>query len=384
MRRNIAKVAVFAARVIATGTKAAVIAGVAVPHTATIAYAKYDLPAPYVSRALGAVLIPINHASRHRYQIPPNLRGVYVLAVSPHGVAAKQGIRPGDVLATVRSQPILVPADVDRLVWGALAVSVTDFLFGVARGPDVIQVNTNISVVNFNQSININNINNWTSVENQSEWTQIVNQYNTNISTSINENNYQSGTVTNNSGVPEPGQNFDGTNRSGASGTDVPEPGQNFDGSRRDDTSTDRVPEPGQNFDGTNRSGASENSVPEPGQDFDGSRRDGATIPEPAQSSTSGNDTTDEDTTDGSTDSDTSGDDTTEDGADGDTSSDDTTDDGANDDTSGDNTADDSANDDASSDDTTDDSANDDTSSDDTTDDSGNDDTSSDGDDEEK
>jgi membrane-associated protease RseP (regulator of RpoE activity) len=79
--------------------------------------------------------------NRHRYQMLPNLHGVYVLAV-----AAREGIRPGDVLATVRHEPISTPADVDRIVWAALAMSVTDFLFGVNWGPDVVDVNTNISV----------------------------------------------------------------------------------------------------------------------------------------------------------------------------------------------------------------------------------------------
>lgn len=241
MRKNGLKAAISAAKVATIAGKLVLAAGMTIPHTVPAFSATLDLPPPYVSRALGAVLIPINHASRHRYQIPPKLHGVYVLAVSPRGAAARQGIRPGDVLATVRDHPILVPSDVDRLVWGALAVSVTDFLFGVARGPDIVQVNTNITVNNFNQSININNINSWTSIETQNNWTQIVNQYNTNISTSITDNSYRSDVS-----VPEPGQNFDGTNRITNTGTDgLPEPGQNFDGTNR---TADDIPEPGENL----------------------------------------------------------------------------------------------------------------------------------------
>jgi len=241
MRKNGLKAAISVAKVATIAGKLVLAAGMTIPHTAPAFSATLDLPPPYVSRALGAVLIPINHASRHRYQIPPKLHGVYVLAVSPRGAAARQGIRPGDVLATVRDHPILVPSDVDRLVWGALAVSVTDFLFGVARGSDIIHVNTNITVNNFNQSININNINSWTSVETQNNWTQIVNQYNNNISTSITDNSYRSDVS-----VPEPGQNLDGTNRIPTTGTDgLPEPGQNFDGTNR---TADDIPEPGQNL----------------------------------------------------------------------------------------------------------------------------------------
>ncbi|MER8477157.1 PDZ domain-containing protein [Mesorhizobium sp. M1163] len=183
------------ARALATSVKMTAVVSVAVPHTINVAYAsKYDLPKPYVSRALNAVLIPINHASRHRYQIPPKLRGVYVLAVAPHGVAARQGIRPGDVLATVRHQPISTPTDVDRLVWAALAVSATSFLFGVNRGTevaDVVEVTTNITVNNFNTNISVNNISQWTSVDNHEEWTQIVDQYDDEMETSLEETSYR-------------------------------------------------------------------------------------------------------------------------------------------------------------------------------------------------
>ncbi|MES0096410.1 hypothetical protein [Mesorhizobium sp. M0019] len=171
------------------------VVSVAVAQTINIAHAsKYDLPKPYVSRALDAVLIPINHASRHRYQIPPKLRGVYVLAVAPHGIAARQGIRPGDVLATVRHQPISAPGDVDILVWAALAVSATSFLFGVNRGTevtDVVEVNTNITVNNFNTNISVNNISQWTSVDNREEWTQIVDEYDDEMETGLNDTSYR-------------------------------------------------------------------------------------------------------------------------------------------------------------------------------------------------
>ncbi|MGH7003575.1 MAG: hypothetical protein ACREIP_06470 [Alphaproteobacteria bacterium] len=180
------------ARAVAATVKMTAVVGLATPQSINIAYAaKYDLPKPYVSRALDAVLVPINHASRHRYQIPPNLRGVYVLAVAPHGIAAREGIRPGDVLATVRHQPISTPADVDRLVWASLALSVTGFLFGVNRGADVIEVNTNITVNNFNTNISINNVSQWTSVDNRQEWTQIVDQYDDEMETSLNDTSYR-------------------------------------------------------------------------------------------------------------------------------------------------------------------------------------------------
>lgn len=183
------------ARALATSVKIVAVVGITVPQTINVAYAsKYDLTKPYVSRALDAVLIPIDHASRHRYQISPKLHGVYVLAVAPHGVAARQGIRPGDVLATVRHRPISTPADVDSLVWAALAVSATSFLFGVNRGTevtDIVEVNTNITVNNFNTNISVNNISEWTSVDNHEEWTQIVDQYDDEMETSLSDTSYR-------------------------------------------------------------------------------------------------------------------------------------------------------------------------------------------------
>ncbi|WP_435655887.1 hypothetical protein [Brucella pituitosa] len=370
MQRNFTKIAVLLTRLMATTARLAAVTGLTIPNTVTMAYAKYDLPPPYVSKALGAVLVPINHETRHRYQIPPKLRGVYVLAVSPHGVAAKQGIRPGDVLATVRSRPIVVPIDVDRFVWAALAVSATSFLFGVNRGieaTDIVQINTNITVANFNTTINYNNINSWTSIDNRSDWTQIVNQYNTNINTSIVDNSYRSETNINNDGIPEPGQNFDGTNRTS---DDVPEPGQNFDGTNR---SSGDIPEPGQNFDGTNRTS---DDVPEPGQNFDGTNRSSGDIPEPGQSNLSSTDDNgSDDGTDDNSSDDGTDDDSSDDGTD-DNSPDDGTDDNSSDDGTDDDSPDDGADDDSSDDGADDDSSDDGT--DDNSPDDGTDDNSSD------
>src|SRR5690606_38871799 len=191
MQKSRMRIVLAVARSLASVSKLAVIASLSIPPTVTVAYSRYDLPRPYVSRALDAVLVPINNASRLRYNIPRSMHGVYVLAVDPHGIAAHQGIRPGDVLSTVRDHPIYLPADVDSLVWAALAVSVTDFLFGVSRGGTIIDVNTNITVNNFNQTINVNNISNWTSIENEQDWTQFVDQYNTDISNSITDTSYE-------------------------------------------------------------------------------------------------------------------------------------------------------------------------------------------------
>ena len=57
------------------------------------------LPPPYVSRALDAVLLPIDDQVRKAFMLSPKDTGVLVLSVEPNGVADKQNIMPGDVIA---------------------------------------------------------------------------------------------------------------------------------------------------------------------------------------------------------------------------------------------------------------------------------------------
>jgi hypothetical protein len=316
------------ARALATSVKMTAVVSVAVPQTISIAYAsKYDLSKPYVSRALDAVLIPIDHASRHRYQIPPKLRGVYVLAVSPHGVAARQGIRPGDVLATVRHQPISTPVDVDRLVWAALAVSATSFLFGVNRGTevaDVVEVNTNITVNNFNTNISVNNISQWTSVDNREEWTQIVDEYDDEMETGLNDTSYRGDDSQ--PGDASPDANATAPDADDQNSTDTD-----------DDNTDDDAP------DDSTDNNSSDDQDDSSDQNDDQDSTDG----DDDQSSTD----TDDDSTDDSTDDDSSND--QDDSSDQNDDADPT--DGGDDDTSTD--TDDNSSDDDASDDSTDDAA---------------------------
>lgn len=257
------------ARALAMSVKMAAVVGIAVPQTINVAYAsKFDLPKPYVSRALDAVLIPINHASRHRYQIPPKLRGVYVLAVAPHGVAARQGIRLGDVLATVRHKPIVTPADVDQLVWAALAVSATSFLFGINRGTevsDIVEVNTNITVNNFNTNISINNISQWTSVDSHEEWTQIVDEYDDDMEATLSDQSYRDDDDS------QPGGDLSDTDEQSADDDSTDDQDGSDDSSADDDSSDDSGAD-----DGTDDQGSADDDIND-GDDADGQSEDDST-----------------------------------------------------------------------------------------------------------
>ncbi|MER8386694.1 PDZ domain-containing protein [Mesorhizobium sp. M1428] len=302
------------ARALATSVKMVAVVSVAVPQTINIAYAsKYDLPKPYVSRALNAVLIPINHASRHRYQIPPKLRGVYVLAVAPHGVAARQGIRPGDVLATVRHQPISTPTDVDRLVWAALAVSATSFLFGVNRGTeaaDVVEVNTNITVNNFNTNISVNNISQWTSVDNHEEWTQIVDQYDDEMETSLEDTSYREDDSLPGDASPDvtpPDADDDSDDNNADTDGDSSDDSTDDDSSNDQDDSSDQNDDDGDDDNNTDDDSSDDNTDDNNSDDQDDSTdqnddEDSTAGDDDQDSTDTDDDSTNDDASDGSTD----------------------------------------------------------------------------------
>ena len=61
-----------------------------------------SLPEPYLSKALGAVLIPINAEVRKTFKLKKKKEGVLILAVQPGGLAAKKGLKVGDVIDNVK------------------------------------------------------------------------------------------------------------------------------------------------------------------------------------------------------------------------------------------------------------------------------------------
>ena len=73
-----------------------------------------------MSRALDAVLLPIDSQVRKAFKLEKKDRGVLVLSVEPGGTADKRGIMPGDVLSAIKGHKIKKPIDVDirRLLLG--------------------------------------------------------------------------------------------------------------------------------------------------------------------------------------------------------------------------------------------------------------------------
>lgn len=70
--------------------------------------------------ALGITVASIDETLRGEYGIQEDTRGVVVTKTDPRGPAAKQGLKPGDVIVEVSKNPVNTPADVEKEVGSAI------------------------------------------------------------------------------------------------------------------------------------------------------------------------------------------------------------------------------------------------------------------------
>lgn len=76
-----------------------------------------NLPKPYVSRGLRAVVMPINKITQETFKLSKNLKhGVVVLSVEPNGIAATNGFQPGDVIEQVHGMHFHSPMEMDEIL----------------------------------------------------------------------------------------------------------------------------------------------------------------------------------------------------------------------------------------------------------------------------
>ena len=73
-------------------------------------------PSPAQMDGLGMTLSPLTPEMREKYQLGDKQKGVVVTDVSPDGTAAKQGLKPGDVIVEVQQSEVSTPADVQEHV----------------------------------------------------------------------------------------------------------------------------------------------------------------------------------------------------------------------------------------------------------------------------
>ncbi len=123
------------------------------------------LPAPYVSRALDAVLLPIDADVRSVFELANNDTGLLVLATQPAGVAEAYGIVPGDVIHLIGGQQVTRPMELDEIVYYWILEGVFDFDLGVYRDGGYVEVVSTISEESYWEVIEVTTVETWSSWE---------------------------------------------------------------------------------------------------------------------------------------------------------------------------------------------------------------------------
>ena len=127
-----------------------------------------DMPRPYVSRALDAVLLPVDRAVISAFGLGPNDSGALVLATEPGGTADSAGILPGDVISNVRGTRVKDPVQLDSVVWYWILSGVFDFGWEISRGGEYSYYEWVITEEEFWTEIDISSAASWTSWEYES------------------------------------------------------------------------------------------------------------------------------------------------------------------------------------------------------------------------
>lgn len=144
-----------------------------------------SLPAPYVSRALDAVLIPVDGAVRDAFGLAATDTGVLVLAVEPGGVAEAAGIEPGDFIATAHGQKITDPITLDEVVYYWIQKGSFDFGFDGWRGGKAASYSTTITLESYSTVIDVAAVSSWTAYSYESfSWAEYTTEYSSEITES--------------------------------------------------------------------------------------------------------------------------------------------------------------------------------------------------------
>jgi len=149
----------------------------------------HGMPAPQISRALDALLLPINKAVAKKFKLAKGEHGVFVLSVKPGGIADKQGIKPGDVLSEVHGHRVHKPIDVDVAVSRDLKAGHSDIALGLLRNGAPVAVAAVITLESYNEAISVTEVSSWESDTTDSSFS--YSDYVSEESTSV-ESSYES------------------------------------------------------------------------------------------------------------------------------------------------------------------------------------------------
>lgn len=151
------------------------------------ASAQQTLPEPYVSRALDAVLIPVNNSVASVFGLPQT-GGLLVLATQPNGLADSVGLLPGDVIDAVDGRQFFDPIDLDKWVLFSLQSGISDFQFqGLSEGAAVAALIT-ITLAAWEEIIDISSVASWSSYSSESfSYTEYYEEYSEELFVSYEE-----------------------------------------------------------------------------------------------------------------------------------------------------------------------------------------------------
>ncbi len=121
------------------------------------------LPKPSISKALDALLLPVNKAVVKKFKLAKGEHGVLVLSVKPGGIADKQGIKPGDVLSEVHGHKVHKPVDVDVAVRRDLKAGHSDVALSLERDGAVVAVAAVITMESYSEAVSVTEVSSWES-----------------------------------------------------------------------------------------------------------------------------------------------------------------------------------------------------------------------------
>jgi C-terminal processing protease CtpA/Prc len=127
------------------------------------ALADLALPEPHLSRALDAVLLPIDDGVREGFALDPADEGLLVLATAPGGIADANGIEPGDILAMVEGEAVADPELLDEWVWEWILAGSGALAWEVWRAGETVEVVTVVTEAEYWEVVEVASVASWSS-----------------------------------------------------------------------------------------------------------------------------------------------------------------------------------------------------------------------------
>jgi len=124
-----------------------------------------QLPKPYISRALHAVVLPIDDSVRKAFNLNPkdSDHGVVIVSVEPNGFAAKQGLVPGDVVGRVHGKKFRTPVELDEIITYHVKHKHPHTLISYHRAGKVYNIQPDITLDLLNLAIDVATVGSWSS-----------------------------------------------------------------------------------------------------------------------------------------------------------------------------------------------------------------------------